>query len=68
MRQVQRARSCVPGALVIRRYGMATAHAPPSTTLRGLALHDRTLQVADADNHAIRSIDLDTNMVTTVGG
>lgn len=35
---------------------------------RGLALHQRTLYVADTSNHAVRAIDLDRGEVGTVAG
>jgi hypothetical protein len=35
---------------------------------RGLALIDRTLYIADTGNHLLRAVDLDSGVVTTVGG
>ncbi|MBA3621123.1 MAG: alkyl hydroperoxide reductase [Actinomycetota bacterium] len=66
--------ACAPDGRELRRFGAGTPglrdgaqearlHSP-----HGLAVHGRTLYVADTGNHAVRAVDLDTDEVRTVAG
>jgi len=66
--------ACAPDGQQLRRFGTgapglrdggqeARLHAP-----HGLAVHHRTLYVADTGNNAVRAVDLDTGQVRTVAG